>query len=88
MEHHQYKSRAVLDQQEMFGEGRCQRLFVSVHGSKGRSGRVTSAFNETTYEPRRLPFPALEELDIIISNLSCHVITRYDLYADPFCNLC
>lgn len=41
-----------------------------------------------TYEPRRLPFPAPEELDTMVSKHDIEGIVQHYLHADPSCNLC
>lgn len=53
-----------------------------------RDERVSSLCGKWAYEPRRLLFPAPEELDAIVSNCSSERIIWSDLHADPSCHLC
>ena len=90
VEHHSYtKAADPLDQQKIVVEKgsaktACDR---TVAGHK-MEGRIASLYDERTYEPRRLPFPAPEELDGIVSDHGNKVTVRNDLHADPSCNLC
>ena len=91
VEHHRYKSRGVLDQQEIVLEKGsvmtvCDCARWQAEG--WMEGRVSSLCGKRTYEPRRLPFPAPEELYGVVRDLRIKVMFRNDLHANPSCNLC
>ena len=77
----------MLDQQEIYLEKRSAKTVCDRAVAKEGMGRVSSLYGKT-YEPRRLPFPAPDELESIVSDRSSEDLFRDDLHADPPCNLC
>ena len=90
VEHHHYKSRGMLNQQEIVVEkrGAAKTIHDRAVASGGMGGKISSLGVKRTYEPRRLLFPAPDELDSIVSDRTREMKVRNDLHADPSCNLC
>ena len=53
-----------------------------------RDKGVSSIGGKRNYEPRRLPFPAPEELNTNVSDRSSGITILNDLHADSSCHLC
>lgn len=78
----------MLYQQEIVIEkGGAKTVGDRIVASGGMEGKISPLCGKRIYEPRRLPFPAPEELNTIVSDRSSEVVVRNDLHADPPCNL-
>ena len=80
----------MLNQQEIVVEkmGLAKTIHDRTVASGGMEGKISSLCGKRAYEPRRLPFPAPEDLDSIVSDRSSEMTIRNDLHTDPSCNLC
>lgn len=79
----------MLDQREIAVEkGSAKTVRDRIVASGGLEGKISPLCGKRSYEPRRLPFPAPEELNLIVSDCISEIIVRNDLHADSPCNLC